>query len=49
MSLPKSSIWEFVDGPVFGSDIGTGSIGYAVREGDKLLVARRESGGEGSL
>jgi hypothetical protein len=28
---------DFYNGLVFGFDVGTGSIGYAVRRGDKFL------------
>ena len=37
MSKTNRSIDDFVSGLVFGFDVGTGSIGYAVREGDKFL------------
>lgn len=34
---PKNSIHTFTEGLIFGFDVGTGSIGYAVRKKDKFL------------
>jgi hypothetical protein len=33
----KTSSTDFLNGLVFGFDVGTGSIGYAVRQGNKFL------------
>ena len=37
MNASNISSEDFVNGLVFGFDVGTGSIGYAVRKGDKFL------------
>jgi RuvC endonuclease subdomain 3/HNH endonuclease len=37
MNPSKSSISDFCSGLVFGFDVGTGSIGYAVRKGSEFL------------
>lgn len=38
MSIPRNnSLPSFCDGLVFGFDIGTGSIGWAVRQGNRFL------------
>src|SRR5437667_2629531 len=34
---PSSSFTDFINGLVFGFDVGTGSIGYAVRRGSTFL------------
>src|SRR5437660_806455 len=36
MMRPKSSTADFLSGLVFGFDVGTGSIGYAVRKGSEF-------------
>ncbi len=33
----KTSAADFINGLVFGFDVGTGSIGYAIRKGNKFL------------